>query len=341
MHLSEDLRTLLDALEEPALIVQRGIMLRANGPARRMLGSVIEGTDVRLAIRHPEALEHILPGKAAAVDITGLGEFGRPWTIVVRPLALATVLVRFIDRSPTVAAEKMRVDFVANASHELRTPLATIMGYAETLADEPEIENELRTRFGGVIREEAKRMLRIVEDLMSLSRIEAERFVVPTERVDLAGLASSAAQNGRRMGQDKAVQIDLDIDPSLPPVLGDPGQLAQLLDNLVVNAIRYGCVGENCSVSISVKLDRGYVDVRVADNGIGIPREHLHRLTERFYRVDAARSRDSGGTGLGLSIVRHIVERHRGTLEINSEVGVGTEVTVRLPVAVAANPPGR
>lgn len=337
MKLSEDIRTLLDALEEPAMIVQRGIMLRANGPSRKVLGSVIEGTDVRLAIRHPEALEHILPGKAATVDITGLGEFGRPWTIVVRPLGQATVLVRLIDRSPTVSAEKMRVDFVANASHELRTPLATIMGYAETLADEPDIETELRTRFGGVIREEAKRMLRIVEDLMSLSRIEAERFVAPTETVNLADLASSAAQNGRRIGQDKAVQIELDADPDLSPVLGDPGQLTQLLDNLVVNAIRYGCVGEDCSVSISVKQDRGNVSVRVTDNGVGIPREHLHRLTERFYRVDAARSRDSGGTGLGLSIVRHIVERHRGTLEINSEVGRGTEVTVKLPVAAAAN----
>lgn len=336
MKLSEDIRAVLDALEEPALIVERGILLRANGPAREVLGSVIEGTDVRLAIRHPEALEHILPGKNATVDIMGLGEFGRPWTIVVRALAQATVLVRLIDRSPTVSAEKMRVDFVANASHELRTPLATIMGYAETLAEEPDIETELRTKFGGVIREEARRMLRIVEDLMSLSRIEAERFVVPTESVNLADLASSAADNGRRMGQDKAIRVELEADSDVPAILGDPGQLMQLLDNLVVNAIRYGCVGEGCSVNIAVREDGDYVRVGVSDNGIGIPREHLHRLTERFYRVDPARSRDSGGTGLGLSIVRHIVERHRGTLEINSEVGRGTEVIVRFPARTAS-----
>lgn len=336
MKLTEEIRTLLDALEEPALIVDRGLMLAANSPARRVLGSVIEGTDVRLAIRHPEALEHILPAKAATVDITGLGEFGRPWTIVVRPLLQGAVLVRLIDRSPMAAAEKMRVDFVANASHELRTPLATIMGYAETLADEPDVETDLRARFGSVIRDEARRMLRIVEDLMSLSRIEAERFVAPTETVNLANLASSAAQNGRLMGQKKAVQVELSTEPDLPPVLGDQGQLMQMLDNLVVNAIRYGCVGEGCSVLISVAEDRGQVSVSVKDNGIGIPREHLHRLTERFYRVDPARSRDSGGTGLGLSIVRHIVERHRGTLEINSDVGSGTEVIVRLPAEVGS-----
>lgn len=338
MKLTEENRTLLNALEEPAMIVERGVMLAANDPARRVLGSIIEGTDVRLAIRHPEALEHILPGKAATVDITGLGEFGRPWTIVVKPLLQGAVLVRLIDRSPMAAAEKMRVDFVANASHELRTPLATIMGYAETLADEPEVEADLRSRFGSVIRDEAKRMLRIIEDLMSLSRIEAERFVAPTESVNLADLASSAAQNGRRIAEKKCVEVELNADTRLPPVLGDPGQLMQMLDNLVANAVRYGCVGEGCRVKISVHADRGQVSVAVKDNGVGIPREHLHRLTERFYRVDAARSRDSGGTGLGLSIVRHIVERHRGTLEINSDVGKGTEVVVKLPAGSASQP---
>lgn len=338
MKLSDEIRTVLNALEEPALIVERGLLVAANDPARRVLGSIIEGTDVRLAIRHPEALEHILPAKAATVDITGLGEFGRPWTILVKPLLEGAVLVRLIDRSPMAAAEKMRVDFVANASHELRTPLATIMGYAETLADEPDVEADLRARFGSVIRDEAKRMLRIVEDLMSLSRIEAERFVAPTESVNLADLASSAAQNGRRVGQKKSVEVELRTDPDVPPVRGDSGQLMQMLDNLVVNAIRYGCVGDGCSVTISVAKDEEHVSVSVKDTGIGIPREHLHRLTERFYRVDPARSRDSGGTGLGLSIVRHIVERHRGTLDINSHVGKGTEVIVRLPADAGSKP---
>jgi len=336
MELTADMRALLAALDEPALIIQRGRVLAVNEPARRVLGSVIEGTDVRLAIRHPEALEHILPGKPATVDITGLGEFGRPWTIDVKALSQGAVLVRLIDRSATAAAEKMRVDFVANASHELRTPLATIIGYAETLAEEADVEKELRASFGGVVRDEARRMLRIVEDLMSLSRIEAERFVSPTEYVDMSELIIAAAESGRRIGSGKAVEIEVLADEDMPPVRGDRGQLLQVLDNLVTNAIRYGCTEDGCTVVITATANRGDVVISVKDSGIGIPREHLHRLTERFYRVDAGRSRDSGGTGLGLSIVKHIVERHKGTLEINSEIGRGTEVVVTLPAAAVA-----
>src|SRR5687768_15402976 len=183
---SADLRSILDALDEPALLVERSIVRIANDAARKLLGTVIEGGDIRLAIRHPQALAHILPGMPGDVDITGIARVGQPWTLSIRKLDEQALLVRLIDRSAAIAAEKMRVDFVANASHELRTPLATILGYSETLADEPDLEPELRTKFGSTIRNEAKRMLRIIEDLMSLSRIEAGRFVTPNEQIGRA-----------------------------------------------------------------------------------------------------------------------------------------------------------
>ena len=178
MPLSIDLaRSLIGVLDEPALIVEGSRTLAANAAARNLLGQRIEGTDVRIAIRHPEALRTILSEDFADLELVGLGSTDRPWTLTVRPIEQGKTLVRLVDQSAGRAAERMRVDFVANASHELRTPLATIAGYAETLVDEGDVDEETRRRFGSVIHAEAKRMLRIVEDLMSLSRIEAERFM--------------------------------------------------------------------------------------------------------------------------------------------------------------------
>jgi two-component system phosphate regulon sensor histidine kinase PhoR len=330
---SADLRSFLDALDEPAMVIDRGLILFANEAARALLGAEIERRDIRFAIRHPQALEHILPGAAGDIDITGIGEIGRPWNLTTRRIDDRLLLVRLIDRSATIAAEKMRVDFVANASHELRTPLSTILGYSETLADESELEPGLRSKFGSIIRGEAKRMLRIIEDLMSLSRIEAGRFVAPGERVSFAEAVASAVENACRIAGAQQCSIRLDLEQDLPPIMGDHAQLMQLFDNLLTNAIRYGCQQGDCSIRVSAIRDDGWIRLSVADNGPGIPRDHLRRVTERFYRVDAARSRESGGTGLGLAIVKHIVERHRGTLEIRSIVGEGTEVLVRLPEA--------
>ena len=193
-------RALVDALDEPALIVERSIIRLANAPARRLLGSGIEGRDVRLAIRHPQALERILAHRTTEIDVTGIAEPGRSWRLIVREIGDDSCLVRMIDRSAAVSAEKMRVDFVANASHELRTPLSTVLGYAETLADETDLSADLRSNFGRTIRDEARRMLRIIEDLMSLSRIEADRFLVPNESVSLeeiVRLAIGNVSNGR------------------------------------------------------------------------------------------------------------------------------------------------
>ena len=327
------MRALVDALEEPALIVEGLTISFANAAAKSVLGSNIEGRDVRLAIRHPGALQHILTGRAGEVQAIGIGEVGRPWRVIVRDLGHGAAFVRLIDRAGTVSAEKMRVDFVANASHELRTPLATVIGYAETLAEDDQLEAPLRQKFAQTIRDEASRMLRLIEDLMSLSRIQADRFIEPAGSVEISRIINAAIANASPQAPSGKCDFNVALPDELPPVRGDEPQLQQVFDNLLSNAVRYGCDGASGAIDVSIESDGSSVTVAVTDHGPGIAREHIPRLTERFYRVDEARSRGSGGTGLGLAIVKHIVERHRGELEIKSEVGVGTTVTVRLPSA--------
>jgi two-component system phosphate regulon sensor histidine kinase PhoR len=323
---------ILDAIDEPALIVRQGRVEAANQAALSLLGQQMVGRDLRIAIRHPLALNTILSGKTADIELVGVGSAERPWHMSVRPLP-GGALVRLSDRSALRAAERMRTDFVANASHELRTPLATIIGYAETLIEEGPVDRPTRNKFGATIQSEARRMLRIVEDLMSLSRIEADRYRAPDEHIDLGEVARIAIEHAATLAERRGCQLEASVEPGLPMVMGDFGQLLQLADNLIGNAIRYGCTDKSCSARIAVRSEGQRVILSVSDEGEGIAAEHLPRLTERFYRVDSARSRESGGTGLGLAIVKHIVERHRGTLEIQSDVGRGTEVTVSLQAA--------
>jgi two-component system phosphate regulon sensor histidine kinase PhoR len=324
-------RELIEALDEPTLLVEGQIVQLANEPAKALLGSTIEGSDVRLAIRHPQALDCVLKGEAGEIDFTGAGAFGRPWQLVVRPMPDGVLLLRLIDRSDAHAAEKLRVDFVANASHELRTPLTAVIGYAESLEEE-DLAPDLAAKFTATIRSQAERMYRIIEDLMSLSRIEADRFVAPTDEVDLGAILRSAIQNARGQAQACSCRLHLELQDDLPPIAGDFAQIAQLVDNLLSNAVRYGCASPDCDVRLAAAAGDGFIRLDVSDTGPGIPRHDLPFVTRRFYRVDAARSRDGGGTGLGLAIVKHIVERHRGTLTIDSDVGMGTRVTVRLPL---------
>jgi two-component system phosphate regulon sensor histidine kinase PhoR len=230
----------------------------------------------------------------------------------------------------------MRVDFVANASHELRTPLATLIGYTETLREQSDdIDPPTRDRFLSVVYDEARRMQRVVEDLISLSRIEAEKFTAPTDAIDLEPLIDHALGSAQRMADERGSELVRDVEPNLPQVAGDAGQVLQLLDNLLTNALRYGEPGT--PVTVSADAEGPMVHLAVADQGEGIAPEHVKRVTERFYRVDTSRSRSLGGTGLGLSIVKHIVERHRGRLMIDSVVGRGTTVHILLPVAEAAS----
>lgn len=326
---------ILDALDDPTLIVRGEHISAANRAARSLLGAEIVARDVRLAIRQPVALDAILARSDGEIDVVGIGSIDRPWHLTVRSLGPDATLVRLTDRSAAVSAERMRTDFVANASHELRTPLATIIGFAETLAEEGAIDDGLRTRFGATIHGEARRMLRIVEDLMSLSRIEFGRFDAPAELVDLGEVVRLAIDDCAPLAEQRSCTVGLHVDDDSPAVRGDFAQLLQLVDNLIGNALRYGCTKERCEVEVSVRTANGRARLVVRDHGDGIAAAHLPRLTERFYRIDAARSRDAGGTGLGLAIVKHIVERHRGTLAFHSTPGSGTEVTVELPIADA------
>lgn len=328
---NQAIRALLEAIDDPAMIVERQVVRLANEPAQALLGRSIEGGNVRLAIRHPQALEFVAAGRTGDVDFTGVGSVGRPWRLSVRPAGDGAFLLRLIDRSAIHAAEKLRVDFVANASHELRTPLTAVLGYAESLED-GDLDPELTAKFARTIRSEARRMLRIIEDLMSLSRIEADRFVAPTDRVSIESVVRSAVETVRPIAQQSGCTLHVELQDDLPPVQGDLPQLVQVMDNLLSNAVRYGCAVPDCRIRVSATLDRQGVRLEVSDTGPGIPREHLPFLTRRFYRVDAARSRETGGTGLGLAIVKHIVERHRGTLSIDSDRGKGTTVTILLPL---------
>lgn len=330
------MRALVDALDEPAFIVEGLTVSFANQAARTLLGQGIEEHDVRLAIRHPDALGQILAGRSGEIELTGIGEVGRPWRLIIRDLGQGASFVRMVDRASAVSAEKIRVDFVANASHELRTPLATVIGYAETLADDDALDEAVRTRFARTIRDEATRMLRLIEDLMSLSRIQADRFVEPAGLVPIERVIRTAVANAARLRNGLGCAFSVEVAPDLPQVRGDEPQLTQVFDNLLSNAVRYGCDGDGDKVEVSASHDVNSVTVVVTDHGPGIARDHIPRLTERFYRVDEARSRGSGGTGLGLAIVKHIVERHRGRLEIKSEIGAGTSVSVQLPISASS-----
>jgi two-component system, OmpR family, phosphate regulon sensor histidine kinase PhoR len=336
-----DTAEILTAFDDPLLLVRGRRVLLANAPAKALLGAHIEGVDVRLAIRHPAAAERLIdrPGEApepeTRTELIGLGEAGRRWEMATAMLGGGTRLVRLSDRSQAHAAEQMRVDFVANASHELRTPLATLLGFLETLQDEQTAgDPKTRGRFLRVMFEEASRMRNLVDDLMSLSRIEAERYTVPRDPVDLIPLVEEVGQSLEELIAQRDSGLILENQAGGTVVAGDRPQLAQLLNNLLVNALRYGRAG----TPIRVRLDDAgpeLIRLSVIDQGEGIAPEHLPRLTERFYRVDAGRSRSVGGTGLGLAIVKHIVGRHRGRLDIRSKPGEGTSVRVYLPRAQA------
>jgi len=332
--LAIDTSALLEGLSEAALILAGGKVVAANAAARDLLGGFIRGAALRDVISHPAALAALERGNNAAegVELTGLGGLRRHWLMRSSTLDDGTSLIRFLDRSEARLAEQMRVDFVANASHELRTPLSTLIGYTETLREQAdEIEPATRERFLSVVHDEARRMQRVVEDLISLSRIEAEKFTAPTEAVALEPLIEQASESARRMAEERSSPIVCAIGDGLPAIAADRSQILQLLDNLIANALRYGEAGT--PVTISAQAEGPMVHLSVADQGEGIAPEHIARVTERFYRVDTSRSRSLGGTGLGLSIVKHIVERHRGRRSIESEVRIGTTIHVFVPVA--------
>ena len=251
----------------------------------------------------------------------------------------AVAVVTLHDVTELKRAEQMRADFIANASHELKTPLATLTGFIETLRGPARDDAEARERFLAIMDGQATRMTRLVEDLLSLSRIELNEHVLPQGRVALAPLLQHLAEALELRAGERDMTIVLTLPADLPDVQGDRDELAQVFQNLLDNAIKYGRLGTEISVSATTAVRRAasagrgsaaFVAVAIKDRGDGIPREHLPRLTERFYRVDTARSREMGGTGLGLAIVKHIVNRHRGFLDIESTSGEGSVFTVSL-----------
>jgi two-component system phosphate regulon sensor histidine kinase PhoR len=318
---------LLENLQTPALVVSRAQVSFANAAAKALLGAHIVGQDVRIAIRNPDAVAVIMGEGGGTARIDHLSVGGSVWEVVCNVLDSGERLISLYDKSERVSVARAHADFVANASHELRTPLANILGYVETLLD-PRAGDDAHTRerFLNTIRHEALRMQALVSDLMSLSRIEAVKHEVPSALVDMVVLARETVCEFR-----DHTNITVNSNVSIANILGDRGQMAQVLRNLIDNGLKYGRTDGQVSISIEA-TDRGWLSIAVRDEGEGIAPEHLPRLTERFYRANASRSRAAGGTGLGLSIVKHIVERHRGRFDITSRQGVGTTASMMLPL---------
>jgi two-component system phosphate regulon sensor histidine kinase PhoR len=248
----------------------------------------------------------------------------------------SSVYILITDRTRERSIEKMRADFVANASHELRTPLASLIGFIETLRGPAADDVEAQRRFLEIMAEQAMRMQRVIADLLSLSRIEISEHQPPQDVLRLPPLLERIIAGMEPMLRSNAISIDVAIAPDLPAVPADSDQLSQVFTNLLDNAIKYGKRGGRIKVTVAraegdPRFESAGVLVSVADDGAGIAREHIPRLTERFYRVDKGRSRAVGGTGLGLAIVKHVVNRHRGRLLIESVEGQGTVFIVWLP----------
>jgi len=347
-HAAEAERVLA-RLPDPLLLVdgQKRIRL-ANPAAETLFQSPLPGRDLTGILRQPELLDAVDRaldrGESETVEFTMPVPVERNFDAHVLPLSAgpsesARVLLALQDMTKVTRADRLRADFVANASHELRTPLATLVGFIETLRGPAKDDPEARHRFLGIMQDQTSRMSRLVADLLSLSRIELNEHSVPTEGVRLHAVLASVADSLAMKASARGMTIELpqDLD-RLPPVQGDQDELIQLFQNLIDNALKYGRAGTPVRLLANVSEPpaamspaRPAVAVAVIDQGEGISRQHLPRLTERFYRVDTARSRDLGGTGLGLAIVKHIVSRHRGALEIESEIGQGSRFTVFLP----------
>ena len=318
-----------------------------NPAARALLGE--DGADLAALLRNPtlrSAIDRALAGagpQTAEVTLPVPVERDLVATAILLEPPLADggrLLLVLSDRTRERRLEQMRADFVANASHELRTPLTSLIGFIETLRGPAADDREAQARFLPIMAEQAARMGRLIDDLLSLSRIELSEHTPPTGELDLAVLARRGTEALAPRLAARRMTDTLAVEEGLPHVTGDPDQLAQVIANLLDNAVKYGREGGR--ISVALRRDgpggrkgrrRAGVALSVSDDGPGIARVHLPRLTERFYRVDTARSRAVGGTGLGLAIVKHIVNRHRGLFEIESEEGKGSTFTVWLPAA--------
>jgi len=334
---------LIDALPEAVFVVDSDARIAAaNDAARMVLPSLRLKDPLARSLRSPDvldALDRVLAGGPAEKVVWIERLPVECWFEVhLAPLRMEDIepaaVVSLRDLTEARRVERMRVDFIANASHELRTPLASLLGFVETLQGPAREDAEARQRFLAIMREQGQRMARLVDDLLSLSRIEQHLHLRPDTPVDLNMLVAHIADTLAPMAEEGGLALTLDLAENVI-VPGDRDELARVIENLMENAIKYGrCEnGAQKPVEISLREVSGFAMFTVRDHGPGIAPEHLPRLTERFYRVDAGKSRAKGGTGLGLAIVKHILARHRGRLTIESSLGKGATFRVFLPLA--------
>jgi two-component system, OmpR family, phosphate regulon sensor histidine kinase PhoR len=341
--------TLLDAIPAPIILLDaRTEVVAANAAALRAFAALRIGAPLSFALRHPPLLQllerTVAHGEIHSVDLIEKVPVERSFQVRIEPLPITgagqeAAMISMIDTTAMQRTEQMRVDFVANASHELRTPLASIMGFVETLQGAARQDDAARERFLAIMSQQGRRMARLIEDLLSLSRIEMSAHVLPDADVDVLDILHGVIDGLSALAQERGVKLESAIDIGRAAIVrGDRDELARVFINLVENAIKYGQDGGR--VEISAKRTEGQppeLRISVRDFGPGIAPEHVPRLTERFYRVDVASSRDKGGTGLGLAIVKHILNRHRGRLAIESMPGQGAEFSVILPVFVKSS----
>ncbi|MER2193140.1 ATP-binding protein [Methylobacterium brachiatum] len=333
---------LLAHVPDPVILVdRRTLVVEANPAARALLPALHQARPLSFALRSPEVLDGVeavlSSGMPRRVPLATRVPLERTFEVQIGALPMpdgsgVSAVLFLRDLTSARRLEAMRVDFVANASHELRTPLATLIGFIETLQGPAREDAQARERFLEIMRVQALRMTRLIDDLLSLSRIELREHVAPTTVVDLGALARQMVDAQGPPAEARGATVQFEDGAGPYPVPGDADELARVIENLIENAVKYG--GGHVGVSLSreedPRLGRRIV-LSVTDDGPGIPPEHIPRLTERFYRVDVASSRARGGTGLGLAIVKHSLNRHRGRLAIESTVGQGTTVRVSLP----------
>jgi two-component system phosphate regulon sensor histidine kinase PhoR len=336
---------LVDAMPEPAILVdaEARVML-ANSPARDLLPALKAGEALVLALRAPDVTDAIRRVASGAEAERALWServpIERLFQVDVAPLAtdlgdVVAMLLTLRDRTEARRVERMRADFIANASHELRTPLASLLGFIETLQGSAQADARAREKFLAIMREQGRRMARLIDDLLSLSRIEQKQHLRPAAQVDWAQAVRHVADTLAPLAREMDVELTLDADRPVI-VVGERDELVRVAENLIENAIKYGANPDPAAVSkVEIAVtSRGKDGVLVVvDHGRGVAPEHLPRLTERFYRVDPGQSRAKNGTGLGLAIVKHILARHRGRLAIESRLGEGSTFTAFAPLA--------
>jgi len=349
------IESLIGGLPGPAIVLDvDGSVIAFNEAATSIAPALRRGEPALITLRMPELVDAVRRAsrrrEPQRVEFFERVPLDRWFEAFVTPVTLATVdeghadilLMVFNDLSPLRRVEEMRADFIANASHELRTPLAALLGFIETLQGPAKNDSVAREKFLAIMRGQASRMARLIDDLLSLSRIELNAHLQPNTPVDLAPIVRQVADGLQTLARDRSVEIKVVTPPEPLIVLGDRDELIRALENLVENALKYGEAGKRVDIALARAQTRaGTPEGRVAvrDYGPGIAPEHLPRLTERFYRVDVADSRAQGGTGLGLALVKHVLNRHGGRLSIESTLGQGATFIMHLPLRTEDSAP--